>query len=124
MDDYFIKNILWSSCSSPINAIDFTASTHELEKLVPVLELLGLAVYPPVAEIYRDTGEEFLTLDVKESSVEITSCDDRIAPVPTQYINTVLPALILAHLNDPESVMQVYNDFFINKKEEITPLLD
>ena len=51
-------------------------------------------------------------------------CGDRIAPVPVQYIDTVIPALILAHLNDPVSVKQVYNEFFINKKEEITPLLD
>ena len=124
MDDYFNENILWSNCTCPINAIDFTASTYELEKLVPILELVGLEVYPPVAEIYRDSVNEYLTLGVKESRVEIIPCDDRIAPVPTQYINTLIPVLILAHLNDPESVKQVYNDFFINKKEEITPLLD
>ena len=124
MDDYFNENILWSNCNDPINAIDFTASTYELEKLVPILELVGLEVYPPVAEIYRDSVSEYLTLDVKGSRVEIVSCDDRIAPVPTQYINTLIPALILAHLNDPASVEQVYNDFFINKKEEITPLLN
>ena len=50
--------------------------------------------------------------------------DERIAPVPKKYLNTLIPALILAHLNDPASVKQVYNDFFINKKEEITPLLN
>ena len=27
-------------------------------------------------------------------------------------------------INDPVSVIHTYNEFFINKKEEITPLLD
>lgn len=125
MDDFFIKNINWQTCNNPINAIDFSASLNVLEELAATLEMLGLSLYEPIAEtFYNNTQDDFLTLDVKGTRVEITTCDERIAPVPTQYIDTVIPALILAHLNDPVSVKQVYNEFFINKKEEITPLLD
>ena len=124
MDDFFIKNINWDTCTDPINAIDFSAHLDELEKLAGVLEMLGLTHYEPVAETFYNNQDEYLTLDIKGTCVEIMTCDDRIAPVPTQYINTIIPALILAHIREPESVKQVYNDFFINKKEEITPLLD
>ena len=124
MDNYFIENLDWNECTDPINAIDFSAHLDELEKLVGVLEMLGLTLYEPVAETFYNNQDEYLTLDIKGTCVEIMTCDDRIAPVPTQYIDTVIPALILAHLNDPVSVKQVYNEFFINKKEEITPLLN
>ena len=124
MDDFFIKNIDWDNCTNPINASDFMASSTELEKLEAILEMLGLTLYEPVAETFYNNQDEYFTLGIKGACVEIMTCDDRIAPVPTQYIDTVIPALILAHLNDPVSVKQVYNEFFINKKEEITPLLD
>ena len=125
MDDYFIKNIAWDTCTNPINAIDFSASLEVLEEMESVLEMLGLNLYEPVASTYNSkTQDDYLTLDVRETYVEIMTCDGRIAPVPAQYLNALLPALILAHLNDPASVKQVYNDFFINKKEEITPLLN
>ena len=124
MDTYFIKNINWDNCTNPINAIDFIAHLDELEKLAGVLEMLGLTLYEPVAETFYNNQDEYLTLDIKGTCVQIMTCDDRIAPVPTQYINTIIPALILAHLNDPVSVIHTYNEFFINKKEEITPLLD
>ena len=124
MDDYFIKNINWDNCTNPINAIDFSAGLDELEKLAAILEMLGLSINEPVAKtFYRNQGEYF-TLNIKETHVEIMTCDDRIAPVPTQYINTIIPALILAHIDNPVSIKQVYNEYFINKKEEITPLLD
>lgn len=124
MDDYFIKNIRWHTCTNPINAIDFSAQLAELEKLAAMLEMLGLTLYEPVAETFYNNQDDYLTLDIKGTCVQIMTCDDRIAPVPVQYIDTIIPALILAHLNDPVSVKQTYNDFFINKKEEITPLLD
>lgn len=125
MDDFFIKNINWDSCTNPINAIDFIVSLTELEKLESTLEMLGLTLYESIEVTLSDTTQDdYLTLGIKGACVEIMTCDDRIAPVPTQYINTIIPALILAHLNDPVSVKQTYNDFFINKKEEITPLLD
>ena len=124
MDDYFIININWGSCTNPINAIDFTANLEELEKLEAILEMLGLTLYEPVAETFYNNQDEYLTLDIKGTCVEIMTCDDRIAPVPVQYLDTIIPALILAHLNDPVSVIHTYNEFFINKKEEITPLLD
>ena len=124
MDDFFIKNINWDNCTNPINAIDFSAGLDELEELANILELVGMLVYVPVSNILLNTEDEYLTLNVSEACVEILSCDGRIAPIPTQYINTLIPALILAHLNDPVSVIHTYNEFFINKKEEITPLLD
>ena len=124
MDDYFIKTLAWNDCTDPINAIDFVVSTDELEKLEAILEMLGLTLYEPVAETFYNNQEDYFTLDIKGTCVEIMTCDDRIASVPTQYIDTVIPALILAHLNDPLSVIHTYNEFFINKKEEITPLLD
>ena len=125
MDDYFIKNIKWDNCTDPINAIDFSAQLATLEKLEAILEMLGLTLYESIEVTLRDiTQDDYLTLNVNGTCVEIMTCDDRIAPVPTQYITTVIPALILAHLNNPVSVKQTYNDFFINKKEEITPLLD
>lgn len=124
MDDYFIKNINWDNCTNPINAIDFSSGLDELEALANILELVGMPVYEPVSNILLNTEDEYLTLNVSETCVEIMTCNARIAPVPTQYITTVIPALILAHLNNPVSVKQTYNDFFINKKEEITPLLD
>ena len=124
MDDYFIKNIRWHTCTNPINAIDFSAQLAELEKLAAMLEMLGLTLYEPVAETFYNNQDDYLTLDIKGTCVQIMTCDDRIAPVPVYYIDTIIPALILAHLNDPVSVKQTYNDFFINKKEEITPLLD
>ena len=124
MDDYFIKNINWDNCTDPINAIDFSAQLATLEKLEAILELLGLTLYEDIEETLSNTQDDYLALNVNGTCVEIMTCDDRIAPVPTQYINTIIPALILAHLNDPVSVKQTYNEFFINKKEEITPLLD
>ena len=125
MDDYFIKNINWDSCTNPINAIDFVVSLTELEKLESTLEMLGLTLYESVEVTLSDTTQdEYLTLDIKGTCVQIMTCDDRIAPVPTQHIDTIIPALILAHLNDPVSVIHTYNEFFINKKEEITPLLN
>ena len=124
MDGYFIKNIDWDNCTNPINAIDFSAQLATLEKLEAILELLGLTLYEPIAETFYNNQDEYLTLNIEGTRVEIIPCDERIAPVPTEYISTIVPALVLAHLNDPASVKQVYNDFFINKKEEITPLLD
>ena len=124
MDDFFIKNIDWASCTNPINAIDFSAQLAELEKLAAILEMLGLPISEPVAKTFYSNQYDYFTLDIKETHVEIMTCDDRRAPVPVQYIDTVIPALILAHLDNPVSVKEVYNDFFINKKEEITPLLD
>ena len=124
MDDFFIKDIRWHTCTNPINAIDFSAQLDELEKLGATLEMLGLSLREPVAETFYNNQEDYFTLDIKGTCVEIMTCDDRIAPVSTQYIDTIIPALILAHINEPESVKQVYNEFFINKKEEITPLLD
>lgn len=124
MDDYFIYSLDWERCTHPINAIDFLASPAELENLASILELLGLPLYKDIAEILSNAQDDYLSIDVKKSRVGFIPCSDRIAPVPTQYINTIIPALILAHLNDPVSVIHTYNEFFINKKEEITPLLD
>lgn len=124
MDDYFIETLAWNECPDPINAIDFEVSTTELEKLTSVLELLGLTLYKDIEEIISNAKDDYLTLAIKGTRVEIVPCSDRIAPVPLEYLSTIVPALILAHLNDPVSVKQTYNDFFINKKEEITPLLD
>ena len=125
MDDFFIKNINWNRCTNPINAIEFSASFSEIEELAVILEMVGMPFSENVWEIFHNNiKDEYYTLDVRVQYVDLLTCDDRIAPVPTQYINTVIPALILAHLNDPVSVKQVYNEFFINKKEEITPLLD
>ena len=125
MDDYFIKNINWHTCTNPINAIDFSASFSEIEELAAILEMVGMSFYKTAWDTaYRISEDEYFTLYIKETYTTILTCDDRIAPVPTKYLNTLIPALILAHLNDPVSVKQTYNDFFINKKEEITPLLD
>ena len=125
MDDYFIEEIDWNSCSDPINAIDFSASLKALEELATVIEMLGLSLYEPIIETFHNNpNDHYYALNVYGACVEITTSIERIAPVPKQYINTLVPALILAHLDDPESVKQVYNDFFINKKEEITPLLN
>lgn len=124
MDDYFINYIPWDRCNSPINAIDFSASLDVLEELAATLEMLGLTLSRPITETFYSYKDSYLTLKVRGTCVDISPCNNRIAPVPTQYVNTLLPILILAHLNDPESVKQVYNEFFINKKEEITPLLD
>lgn len=124
MDNYFIEELAWNRCTNPINAIEFAISTSELEKLATVLEMLGLTLYEDTAEILSKTEDDYLSINVDGTCVEIMPCSDRIAPVPVEYISTVVPALILAHIRDPESVKQAYNDFFINKKEEITPLLD
>lgn len=124
MDDFFIKNINWDSCTKPINAIDFSAQADELEKLADILEILGMSLYEPIAETLSNARDNYLTLSIKGACVEIMTCDERIAPIPTQYINTLIPVLILAHLNDPLSVIHEYNAFFINKKEELSPLLD
>ena len=125
MDDYFIEKIEWSSCSDPINAIDFSANLKALEELATVIEMLGLALYEPIRETFHNNiKDDYYTLSVYGTCIEFTTSDERIAPVPKQYINTLIPALILAHLDDPESVKQMYNDFFINKKEERTPLLN
>ena len=124
MDDYFIKNINWDRCTNPINAIDFSVQLDELEKLGAILEMLGLSLREPVAETFYNNQDDYFTLDIRGTRVELMPCSDRIAPVPLEYISTIVPALILAHLHEPESVKQIYNDFFINKKEEITPLLD
>ena len=124
MDNYFIEKIEWRKCTNPINAIDFEVSTTELEKLASVLELLGLTLYGDIEEIISNAKEDYLALDIKGTRVEIMPSCVRIAPVPVEYISTIVPALILAHIHEPESVKQIYNDFFINKKEELTPLLD
>ena len=124
MDNYFIKNINWDSCTNPINAIDFSAQLATLEKLEAILEMLGLSLREPVAETVYDNQEDYFTLGIKGTCVEIMTCDHRIAPVPVEYLSTLVPALILAHIHEPESVKQMYNEFFINKKEEITPLLN
>ena len=124
MDNYFIENLDWNECTDPIHAIDFEVSTAELEKLASVLELLGLTLYKDIEEIISNAKDDYLSLVIKGTLIEIMPCSDRIAPVPIQYIDTVIPALILAHIHEPKSVKQVYNEFFINKKEEITPLLD
>lgn len=124
MDDYFIEKIAWNECTDPINAIDFMVSSTELEKLVSVLELLGLTLCEDIEETLSNTQDDYLSLDIRGTHIELMPCTDRIAPVPVAYLSTVVPALILAHIHEPESVKQMYNDFFINKKEEITPLLD
>lgn len=49
MDDYFIENIDWNSCTNPINAIDFSASLKALEEMASVIELLGLFLYEPIS---------------------------------------------------------------------------
>ena len=124
MDNYFIEKIKWNECTDPINAIDFVVSTTELEKLASVLELLGLTLCEDIEETLSNTQDDYLTLDIRGTRVELMPCSDRIAPVPVEYLSTLVPVLILAHIHEPESVKQIYNDFFINKKEEITPLLD
>ena len=124
MDNYFIEKIKWNECTDPINAIDFVVSTTELEKLASVLELLGLTLCEDIEETLSNTQDDYLALDIRGTRVELMPCSDRIAPVPVEYLSTLVPALILAHIHEPESVKQIYNDFFINKKEEITPLLD
>ena len=124
MDDYFIEKIKWNECTDPINAIDFVVSTTELEKLASVLELLGLTLCEDIEETLSNTQDDYLSLDIRGTCVELMPCSDRIAPVPVEYISTIVPALILAHIHEPESVKQIYNDFFINKKEELSPLLD
>ena len=123
MDNYLIEKIEWRKCTNPINALEFSINISELEKLVSVLEMLGLTIYEDIADTVT-TEEDYLSLNVDGTCVELMPCSERIAPVPVEYISTVVPALILAHIRDPESVKQLYNDFFINKKEEITPLLD
>ena len=123
MDDYFIKNIPWDRCTNPINAIDFSASREQLKELEGMLEIIGMPLSRPI-ETFYSSQDEYITLDIKATATKLSPCSDRIAPVPTQYINTLISALILAHLNDPVSVIHTYNEFFINKKEEITPLLD
>ena len=124
MDDYFIEEIDWNSCTNPINAIDFSASLKALEELATVLGMLGFVLYEPITDTFHNNiKDDYYSLSVYRSCVEIMTSDERIAPVPKQYVNTLIPALILAHLDNPASVKQVYNDFFINKKEEITPLL-
>ncbi len=124
MDDYFIENIDWKSCIHPINAIDFSTTIDSLEELAFTLEMLGLTLYEPILDTYYNNQGNYLTLHVKGNRVEFSTCGDRIAPVPAQYVSTLIPALILAHIDNPVNVKQTYNDFFINKKEEITPLLN
>ena len=124
MDNYFIEKIKWNECTDPINAIDFVVSTTELEKLASVLELLGLTLCEDIEETLSNTQDDYLSLDIRGTCVELMPCSDRIAPVPVEYLSTLVPALILAHIHEPESVKQIYNDFFINKKEELSPLLD
>lgn len=124
MDDYFIEKIDWNSCSDPINAIDFSADLKALEELATVLEMLGFVLDEPIRDTFYNNIKDQYTLRVYGLCVGLTTSDERIAPVPKQYLNTLIPALILAHLDNPENVKQVYNDFFINKKEEITPLLE
>lgn len=125
MDDYFIEEIDWNSCSKPINAIDFSANLKALEELATVIEMLGFFLDRPIRETFHNNiKDHYYTLHVYGTCIEIMTSDECIAPVPKQYLNTLIPALILAHLDNPESVKQVYNDFFINKKEEITPLLN
>ena len=124
MDDYFIEEIDWDRCTKPINAIDFSVSFAALNELVFILEVLGLSIHVPTQEMIISSQKDYLALEFEGSHIKIVTCGERIAPIPTQYINTLVPALILAHLDDPKSVKHVYNDFFINKKEEITPLLN
>lgn len=123
MDNYFIDKIDWNKCTNPINALEFSISISELEKLEAVLEMLGLTLFEDIADTIT-TEEDYLSLNVDGTCVELMPCSERIAPVPIEYISTIVPALILAHIREPKSVKQMYNDFFINKKEEITPLLD
>ena len=123
MDNYFIDIIDWNKCTNPINALEFSISISELEKLEAVLEMLELTLCEDIADTVN-TEEDYLSLNVDGTYVELMPCSERIAPVPVEYISTLVPALILAHIREPESVKQLYNDFFINKKEEITPLLD
>ena len=115
MDDYFIEKIKWNECTDPINAIDFMGSTTELEKLTSVLELLGLTLCGDIEETLSNTQDDYLSLDIRGTCVELMPCTDRIAPVPVEYLSTLVPALILAHIHEPESVKQIYNNFFINK---------
>lgn len=123
MDNYFIEAIDWNRCTNPINALDFSISITELEKLAAILEMLGLSLYEDI-EKALNTEEDYISINVEKMRVELMPCSDRIAPVPVEDISTIVPVLILAHIREPESVKQLYNDYFINKKEEITPLLD
>ena len=123
MDNYFIDKIEWNKCTNPINALEFSISISELEKLESVLEMLGLTLFENIADTLT-TEEDYLSLNVDGTCIELVPCSERIAPVPIEYISTIVPALILAHIREPKSVKQLYNDFFINKKEEITPLLN
>ena len=76
MDDYFIEIIDWSSCAKPINAIDFIVSLTELEKLESTLEMLGLTLYESIEVTLSDTTQDdYLTLDVKGTRVEIIAIE-------------------------------------------------
>ena len=125
MDDYFIEKIDWNECTYPIHAIDFSAGLKELEELAAILEMVGMPFCKRVADtFYSNASGAYYALGIKDSHTQLLHCEHRIAPIPTQYINTVVPTLVLAHLNDPLSVIVEDSNFFINKKEEITPLLD
>lgn len=80
MDDYFIEEIDWNSCTHLINAIDFSASLNALEELASVIELLGLFLYEPISEtFYNNTQDDYFTLCVRGSCVEIMASDERVA---------------------------------------------
>ena len=124
MDADYIPDIPWNTCTNPINAIDFDISLEGFKELEATLKLVGMLLRETPDELYKSKENCRFTIGSVYKYVEFAYCDDCIAPVPSKYVNTLIPALLLAHLEDPISVMHIYNEFFKNKKEEISPLLD
>ena len=124
MDADYIPDIPWSTCTNPINAIDFDISLEGFKELEATLKLVGILIRETPEELYKSKQDCRFTIGTVYKYVEFAYCDDCIAPVPSKYVNTLIPALLLAHREDPISVMHIYNEFFKNKKEELTPLLD
>ncbi len=122
-----LAQINWESCAHAIDAIDFEASLEELQELAGILELLGIPLDDPVDYVYRsaieDSEDMYFTIHRYSKGRGLSYTTERIAPIPTKYITTLIPMLLLAHIQDPDSVITVYNEFFKDKKEELTPLL-
>ena len=124
MDTNYIPDIPWNTCTNPINAIDFDVSLEVFKELEATLKLVGILLRETPDELYKSKENSRFTIGSVYKYVEFEYCDDYIAPVPSKYVNTLIPALLLAHQQDPISVMHIYNEFFKNKKEELTPLLN
>ena len=124
MDTNYIPDIPWNTCTNPINAIDFDVSLEGFKELEATLKLVGILLRETSDELYKSKENSRFTIGSVYKYVEFEYCDDYIAPVPSKYVNTLIPALLIAHQQDPISVMCIYNEFFSNKKEELTPLLD